>query len=157
MTSIYRVETEVVSVRMCLGRGDYREGEMFLRPSVVVASGVETLCDRLNDRDSFVPLRVGGKTLLVGKVQIRYACRVGESSPPLPEGATMHSVCVELDGGDALSGEVVSLSMPAAMRRVLDVMNAEHEGPFVELRNRQGSFAINRRFVRAVREVEGEG
>jgi hypothetical protein len=122
-----------------------------------VASGVETLCDRLNDRDSFVPLRSEGTTLLVGKVQIRYACMPCERFPALPEGATVHSVRLELDSGDAIGGALVSLSMPAAMRRALDVMNAEHEGPFVELRNRQGSFAINRRFVRTVREVEGEG
>jgi hypothetical protein len=154
---MYRVDTSAVSVEISFGNQARCRGEMFLRPSIVTLSGIESIADRMNDRDAFFPLRVGEssqKTLLVGKTQVRY---VGADNQPLPDDAIAASsdamafqMIIELDDGEELDG-VFHAVMPQGKRRALDFINREI-GLFVPFYVQQRLYVINRSYVRRLRD-----
>jgi hypothetical protein len=130
---------------------------MFLRPSIVTLSGIESIADRMNDREAFFPLRVADPaptTLLVGKTQVRY---VYAERQPLPddamrmaEGTTELTMTVALDDGETLTG-VFHAVMPQGKRRALDFLNRE-DGLFVPFFVDQRQYVLNRSFIRFVSE-----
>jgi hypothetical protein len=154
--SLYKVDTRAVSVEVSFGDRARVSGEMFLRPSIVTLSGVESIADRLNDRDAFFPLRVAGSAAamtIVGKSQVRYLSAALEPVPEfasLPEASDALSfhVDVELDDGERLTG-VFQAVLPRGKRRALDFING-HEGLFVSFVVEQREFVINRAFIRCI-------
>jgi hypothetical protein len=156
--SLYKVDTRAVAVEVSFGDRARVSGDMFLRPSIVTLSGVESIADRMNDRDAFFPLRVAGAgaaTMLVGKAQVRYLSAAFEGLPErssLPEGTDTVSfrVEVELDQGELLSGVFQAL-LPRGKRRALDFING-HEGLFVSFVVLGREYVINRAFIRRISE-----
>lgn len=154
---MYRVDTSAVSVEISFGGQARARGEMFLRPSIVTFSGVESIADRMNDRDAFFPLRVGAEgvnTLLVGKTQVRY---VAADNQPLPDDVISAStdalafrITLELDDGEELTG-VFHAVMPQGKRRPLDFINRE-SGLFVPFYVLKRQYVINRSFIRRLRD-----
>jgi hypothetical protein len=155
--SMYRVDTSAVSVEISFGNQACARGEMFLRPSIVTFSGVESIADRMNDRDAFFPLRVGeqsANTLLVGKTQVRY---VSADNQPLPDDVISASadamefrLTLELDDGEELTG-IFHAVMPRGKRRPLDFINREI-GLFVPFYVLSRQYVINRSFIRRLRD-----
>lgn len=155
--SMYRVDTSVVSVEISFGNQARARGEMFLRPSIVTFSGVESIADRMNDRDAFFPLRAGEQspsTQLVGKTQVRY---VSAEQQPLPDDvvsagsdALAFRMILELDDGEELTG-VFHAVMPQGKRRPLDFINRE-SGLFVPFYVLDRQYVINRSFIRRLRD-----
>jgi hypothetical protein len=153
---MYRVDTSAVSVEVSFGSEARARGEMFLRPSIVTFSGIESIADRMNDRDAFFPLRFGepATTLLVGKTQVRY---VSAEDQPLPDDVISASadamefrVALELDDGEELVG-VFHAVMPQGKRRPLDFINRE-SGLFVPFYVHKRQYVINRSFIRRLRD-----
>jgi hypothetical protein len=156
---MYRVDTRAVAVEVSFGAGALLSGEMFLRPSIVTLSGIESLADRLNDRDAFFPLRVrepAPDTLILGKSQVRWVSADSSArSDPLPmEGASdvlSFPLSVEFDDGHELVGTVRAM-LPPGKRRVLDFIN-EQDGLFVDFHAEGRLFVINRAFIRRLRDA----
>jgi hypothetical protein len=157
--SIYRVDTQVVNVRISFGGGAFAQGDMFLRPSLVTDSGVESIADRMNDRDAFFPLRVRGEreeTRLIGKAQVRF---VEASDQPAPSDvveaaraeSTAFELAIEIDDGEVLTGAFYAL-LPRGKRRALDYVNGPHAGPFVPFFALDKLYVIHRAFIRHLRE-----
>lgn len=160
-SSLYRVETQPVRVEVSFGVDARALGEMFLRPSIVSLSGVESIADRMNDRDAFFPLRVSeptAQTVLIGKTQVRYVAADGQPLPdelsaaPAGETRAFH-VTVELDDAQELSGVFHALLSPG-QRRALDLMNS-NLGLFVPLFVASRQYVINRSFIRRLHETAG--
>jgi len=156
-SSLYKVDTQTVVVTISLAVDLSLRGDMFLRPSIVTLSGVESIADRLNDRDGFFPLRMEtGRTEVIGKAQVRYVAADAQAIPDevlsAPEGdATQFQVTVELDTGKALSG-VFHAVLPRGKRRALDYINAPHMGAFVPLYVGPRVYVVHRAFIRRLRE-----
>jgi hypothetical protein len=154
---MYRVDTSAVSVEISFGGQARARGEMFLRPSIVTFSGVESVADRMNDRDAFFPLRVGehaSNTMLVGKTQVRY---VSADDQPLPDDvisagsdALGFRMTIELDDGEELTG-IFHAVMPQGKRRPLDFINRE-SGLFVPFYVLERQYVVNRSFIRGLRD-----
>jgi hypothetical protein len=154
---LYKVDTSAVSVEISFGSEARCRGEMFLRPSIITLSGIESVADRMNDRDAFFPLRVGETsqtTLIVGKTQVRY---VAADNQPLPDDAITASsdamafrMTLEFDDGEELDG-VFHAVMPQGKRRALDFINREI-GLFVPFYVQQRLYVINRTYVRRLRD-----
>jgi hypothetical protein len=130
---------------------------MFLRPSIVTLSGVESIADRLNDRDAFFPLRIAGaaaaQTTIVGKSQVRYLSALLDGPSELSALADASDVVsfqmdVELDDGELLSG-VFQAVLPRGKRRALDFING-YEGLFVPFVVGPREYVINRAFIRRI-------
>lgn len=153
--SMYRVDTSAVAVEVSFGAGARSCGQMFLRPSIVTFSGVESIADRMNDREAFFPLRMEGNTTqLIGKTQVRY---VSADNQPLPDdtiGASSDAmefrITLELDDGEELNG-VFHAIMPPGKRRALDFINRE-VGLFVPFYVQGRQYVINRSFIRRLRD-----
>jgi hypothetical protein len=158
--SIYKVETQVVNVRISFGGGASAIGDMFLRPSLVTDSGVESVTDRMNDRDAFFPLRVRAErdeTRLIGKAQVRYVMASEQAAPADVVDAaraesTAFELAIEVDDGEVLSGAFYAL-LPRGKRRALDYVNGPHAGPFVPLFSGDKLYVIHRAFIRHLREL----
>jgi hypothetical protein len=152
--SLYRVDTRAISVEVSFGAGALFAGEMFLRPSIVTLSGIESLADRLNDRDAFFPLRED--TLILGKSQVRWVCAdVSTQTDVLRvEGASdalSFPMAVELDDGHELSGTFHAV-LPQGKRRALDFIN-DQDGLFVDFHVASRLYVINRAFIRRLRDA----
>ena len=160
IAGLYRVDTQATPVELSFGSASRVRGEMFLRPSIVTADGVESIADRMNDRDAFFPLRVAEPTpgtLLVGKTQVRYVCA---EDPPVPTaliagGAVQLTMTLELDDGELLSGVFFAV-MPPGKRRALDFINRD-DGLFVPFFSEQRQYVVNRSFIRSVIDRTPEG
>ncbi len=158
--SIYKVETQVVNVRISFGGGASANGDMFLRPSLVTDSGVESVTDRMNDRDAFFPLRIRAEqdeTRLIGKAQVRYVMASEQAAPADVVDAaraesTAFELAIEIDDGEVLSGAFYAL-LPRGKRRALDYVNGPHAGPFVPLFSADKLYVIHRVFIRHLREL----
>lgn len=158
-SSLYKVDTQVVAVQVDLGPGASFRGEMFLRPSIVTLEGIESIADRLNDRDGFFPLRMSDtsrRTEVIGKMQVRYVAADGQAHPDEVVAAgemetSQFSLTIELDTGEELSG-VFHAVLPKGKRRPLDYVNAPHGGPFVPFYVAERVYVINRAFIRRLRE-----
>lgn len=159
-SSIYKVDTHVVTVRVNLGQKSQLQGQMFLRPSIVTLSGVESIADRLNDRDAFFPLRLEEAeqvaTVVIGKAQVRYVA--ADDQPPPDEivaassnDATQFKLSLELDDGEELFG-LFHAVLPRGKRRPLDYINAPLAGPYVPFYVGSRVYVINRSFIRRLRE-----
>jgi hypothetical protein len=155
--SIYRVDTAEVSVEISFGGQARARGTMFLRPSIVTLSGVESIADRMNDRDAFFPLRVGEQTpatALVGKTQVRYVSADNQPPPDdvitASDDALQFRMMIELDDGEEING-VFHAVMPQGKRRALDFINRE-SGLFVPFHVQQRQYVINRSFIRRLRD-----
>ncbi len=157
---LYRVDTHIIAVEVSLGSQAPLRGAMFLRPSIVTLTGVESIADRLNDRDAFFPMRVGtgaDQTEVIGKAQVRY---VTADDQPVPDEitvgvgteATQFKLTLELDTGEELSG-VFHAVLPKGKRRPLDFINAPHGGPYVSFYVGSRVYVINRAFIRRLREA----
>jgi hypothetical protein len=158
--SMYKLDTRALAVEVNHGSAARVFGEMFLRPSIITLSGVESVADRMNDRDAFFPLRVSEPepaTLLIGKAQVRYV-----AAPELPDAESsmaaeqasdsVHfNLDVELDDGLCLNG-VFHAVLPRGKRRALDFIN-EQEGAFVTFHAEKRQYVINRSFIRRLRDV----
>jgi hypothetical protein len=128
---------------------------MFLRPGGVRAA--ETVAERLNDGDSFFPLKDNdGRVVLLGKGQVRYVVTPSadeddqlaeerNSSPQL-------LVTVELDSGEAVAG-VFFVDMPPGHVRALDYVNCANR-PFVLLAQLDRDYVINRHFITQIRDMK---
>ncbi len=160
LPSIYKVDTHAVAVQVSLGQDARLEGQMFLRPSIVTLSGVESIADRLNDRDAFFPLRAREAslevTIVIGKAQVRYV--TAEGQPPPDEivaassaDATQFKLELELDTGEQLSG-LFHAVLPRGKRRPLDYINAPHAGTYVPFYVGSRVYVLNRSFIRRLRE-----
>jgi hypothetical protein len=155
---MYKVDTRSVVSEVSFGSGARVVGEMFLRPSFVTATGLESVADRLNDRDAFFPLRVSGAeagTHFIGKAQVRYVISELEPEPLLiPLGESSDSVefklRIELDDGEEIVG-LLRAVLPRGKRRALDLIN-EHEGNFVPFIVAERQFVIQRQFIRRLRD-----
>jgi hypothetical protein len=158
-SSLYRVDTRAVAVEVSFGAGSVLLGEMFLRPSIVTLSGIESLADRLNDRDAFFPLRVrepAGDTMILGKSQVRWvsADASARSEPLRVEGASdalTFPMAVELDDGRELIGTFYAV-LPPGKRRALDFIN-DQDGLFVDLVVAGRLYVLNRAFIRRLRDA----
>ncbi len=159
-SSIYKVDTHIVAVEVCLGTGAKLEGEMFLRPSIVTLSGVESIADRLNDRDAFFPMRTGDReqagTEVIGKAQVRYVSAADQPPPDeimaaAAADATQFNLELELDNGEQLVG-LFHAVLPRGKRRPVDYLNAPHAGPYVPFYVGTRVYVIQRSFVRRLRE-----
>jgi hypothetical protein len=156
---MYRVDTRAVAVEVSFGAGALLVGEMFLRPSIVTLSGIESLADRLNDRDAFFPLRVrepSSDTMILGKSQVRWVSADGSArSDPLPvQGASdalSFPMAVELDDGHELIGTFHAV-LPQGKRRALDFIN-EQDGLFVDFHANGRLYVLNRAFIRRLRDA----
>jgi hypothetical protein len=154
---MYRVDTSAATVEISFGGEARACGQMFLRPSIVTLSGMESIADRMNDRDAFFPLRVGeaaAATLLIGKTQVRY---VSAGQQPLPddviaagEDAMQFRMSLELDDGHELVGSFHAV-MPQGKRRALDFVNRE-AGLFVPFYVGELLYVLNRSFIRRLRD-----
>lgn len=157
--SLYRVDTRAVSVEVSFGGGALFAGEMFLRPSIVTLSGIESLADRLNDRDAFFPLRVHEPRedmLILGKSQVRWVSADASAQSDLlrVEGASdaqSFPMAVELDDGRELTGTFHAV-LPAGKRRALDFIN-EQDGLFVDMHVASRLYVLNRAFIRRLRDA----
>jgi hypothetical protein len=157
--SMYKVDTRALAVEVAFAAGAVLAGEMFLRPSIVTLSGVESLADRLNDRDAFFPLRVRepeADTLILGKSQVRWvSADASARSDPLPvEGASdaqSFPMAVELDDGRELVGTFHAV-LPQGKRRALDFIN-EQDGLFVDFHVAGRLYVLNRAFIRRLRDA----
>jgi hypothetical protein len=156
--SLYKVDTRVVTAELSFGHGARVTGEMFLRPSFVTASGLESIADRLNDRDAFFPLRVGEpepRTHIIGKTQVRYVSSAPEPAPFVPQLGEAGEVVelalrIELDDGEELSGLLRAI-LPHGKRRALDLVN-EQEGTFMSFVAGERQVVLNRSFIRRLRD-----
>jgi hypothetical protein len=157
-TSMYKLDTRAVAVEVSHGSAARVFGEMFLRPSIITLSGVESIADRMNDRDAFFPLRVSEPetaTLLIGKSQVRYVA--ADEAPPESIATEQASdsvhfhLDVELDDGLCLSGMFQAV-LPRGKRRALDFIN-EQEGAFVTFHAERRQYVINRSFIRRLRDL----
>jgi hypothetical protein len=149
-----------VTVWVNLGQKAPLQGQMFLRPSIVTLSGVESIADRLNDRDAFFPLRLEESeqavTVMIGKAQVRYVA--ADEQPPPDEivaasqhDATQFKLSLELDDGEELFG-LFHAVLPRGKRRLLDYINAPLAGPYVPFYVGRRVYVINRSFIRRLRE-----
>lgn len=157
-SSLYKVDTCNVAVSVNLGVAAPLLGEMFLRPSVVTLTGIESIEDRLNDRDTFFPLRVvdgSPRTEVIGKSQVRYVTAVDEQARDEADKTAVDAVrfmiSLELDTGEELAG-LCHAVLPQGKRRPLDFINAPHAGVFVSLYEGPRVYVIHRGFIRRLRE-----
>ncbi len=158
--SLYKVDTRAVSVEVSFGDGARLSGDMFLRPSIVTLSGVESMADRMNDRDLFLPIRVPGQAdaVLIGKAQVRYLSAEVETLPEpssLPEAtdAVSFEMEVELDHGELLRGKFHAV-LPRGKSRALDFING-HDGLFLSFVVARREYVLNRAYIRRISESRG--
>ena len=152
MAAGYQVGTREQPVEIALHGGSRLAGEMFLRPGAMHA---ESIADRLNDGESFFPMRHDGAVLLVGKRQVRYVV-----APPLEdddpvadqrESLPQLLVIAELDDGEQITGTLFVDSPPGHVR-ALDYVNGPRRA-FVPLAQLDREYLINRDFIRHIRDV----
>jgi hypothetical protein len=158
-STLYKVETEAVEVDVSFAHEKRMHGQMFLRPSIVSATGIESIADRLNDRKPFFPLRVRelqGQTVLLGKHQVRFvarAVRPAEQAETVRP-CTDQQLCavLEFESGEELVG-AFRLAANSDFRRLLDYINYDHD-MFVPFYADRYEYVINRFHIRSCRELE---
>lgn len=158
LVSNFRVETQGLSVELSFGQGPAPlAATIYLRPRAALHSGTETVRDRLADGSFFLPLRLASsdEVVLVAKSQIRYLrapTPIDEDSMMLERAGASARVDIELDTGEAQSGELFFPLRPG-QSRMLDYLNNE-DVQFVCLGQGDKDCFIGRSHMRLVRELK---
>ena len=137
MTSDLHVPKITVPVQLLLdGDSDFQECEWFLCPLSSRHAGAETLVESLNQKDTFLPVRVAGSIFVVNIDAI-----VAVRGPAPAEGSGIRNVRIHCTGGvqlDAMHCE----PLPEEHGRTVDFLNLP--GRFCEYRDRESVLLINR-------------
>lgn len=120
----------VTVAALCLD-GIWSSGTLFLKPHAEAHSGPETVLDRLNDRDLFLPVQLPGERAitLLNKAHIaRLVVRDGQPGDAVTEeqenlAGRIEPVIVSLAPGDHLSGWL-SIQAPEWQSRLSDYLNS---------------------------------
>jgi len=126
------------------------EGTLSLHLNAEKHPGTETVLDRLNDPNLFLPLRVSGDLhlVLLNKIQIvRVDAPYEEESPVDPEHmaeTNTQAIKVQLINGEQLQG-TVSIDGPSGRRRLSDFLNTQP--PFLPLVGPEQLHLLQKRFI----------
>lgn len=111
--------------------GVWSSGTLFLKPVAETHSGPETVLDRLNDRDLFLPIEIAGErhiTLLNKAHLARLVVRDGQPGDAVPEdqenlAGKIEPVLITLAPGHQLSGWL-AIQAPDWQARLSDYVNS---------------------------------
>jgi hypothetical protein len=151
----YQVGTSAETIEIALCGGLRISGEIFLRPGS--SHGVESVADRLNDRDPFFPVKQDDESvLLVCKAQVRYVVTapLDDEHPMAEQRTSLPQVLVtaEMDDGEQITG-LIFVDLPPGFERTLDYVNGARRA-FLPLAQLDREYLIHRDFVRYIRDVK---
>ncbi len=121
------IPTRLRTVTLVCVHGETIQGRMFLRLTAEGHAGPETLWDRLNGPEVFLPLQVDeAPVVFVNKTQIlRVEAAPEDALPARTEGLVSTApVALTLVNGDRLTGEL-RIEGPPGSRRLSDVLNTQ--------------------------------
>jgi hypothetical protein len=147
------VPTRGVEVEVWTLDGSHVKAEMALHLQAADRPGPETVQDRLNDDNLFVPLSLGREDdlVLLNKVQI---IRVDVNGGHVPESVgpaadvSAHRVHVQLINGEELEG-TVRIDLPRERRRLSDYLNTP--SAFLALEAPDRLHLLQKRWIARVR------
>jgi hypothetical protein len=142
------------SVRVTLAEGLVIHGDVHLQPRVAWRDGPEMPLELLNRGEAFFPMSLPqGDVVFVAREQVAVLAypEVGTFDDPERKTAALTiPLEVMMVGGAEYRGVAVS-ELPPTRARALDFLNAPER--FFQLLTDDGTFCINRCFVRAVRPL----
>lgn len=144
------VPTQLVPIDCWTADEAMLSGEVSLHLVSDAHDGPETVQDRLNNRETFLPLRLAleGALVLLNKIHIiRVDVGDSELAAYFPAGSCDvedHQIRVQLIDGEHLEG-AVTVDLPAERRRLSDYLNAQPA--FMPLRGRDRIHLLQKRFI----------
>jgi hypothetical protein len=125
------VPVRKVSIAALSLDGVWSTGTLFLKPVAETHSGPETVMDRLNDRDLFLPIQIAGERhiTLLNKTHIaRLLVRDGQPGDAVPEdqenlAGKIEPVLITMAPGHQLSGWL-AIQAPDWQSRLSDYINS---------------------------------
>ena len=118
-----KLQVRTRSVEILLANGDCIRGQAFLQLYGEHLSGPQTIGEILNGEDTFFPVRVDGKVVLLNLEQIIFvAAGRDEEFDPLLELGREHRIRVESVSGPPLEAQIF-VNLPGGASRVKDFLN----------------------------------
>jgi hypothetical protein len=118
-----RIMVETRGVELTLSSGVQLHGDFFLQLQGAHLTGLQRVEEILNDTDSFVAIRVGGRVELINLEQVVCVSLVAEVElDPLLTLGSEHRICVEPAVGGPLALRVF-VNLPSGRERVKDFLN----------------------------------
>ena len=150
--SLLSLDIRELPVRLRLGEAPPVPAALFLHR--LGPRGEESLLERLNGPDPFLPFRWDDRIQLVARTAIAWL-ECFEASPEDPDGpdrsAPPQHLHVRLRGGTSLTGAVQAM-LPAHHNRLLDFLNQKET--FFGLTARNGLVAVNKAWIESVEPLK---
>jgi len=151
------VEKIRVAVRIPQSGLEPARGLIALAPLAELHAGPETLLERLNARDRWLPFeREDGVVLLLARHELAWVAPARDVERSLVCPRTWRvtreeRVCLRLDGGEELEG-LLQMELPEFANRASDFLNGDED--YFTLLTDHGIVLVNKRSVRTVRLFE---